>query len=207
MPMSSKNSRKIYVSENYYHVYNRGVEKRPIFLDADDYAVFLNLLKRHLEKQSVKDKCGRQYQNFHKDIELLSYCLMPNHFHFLFYLHNNISALPNLMRLVTNTYVNYFNRKYQRVGHLFQDRFKASMVLRDDYLQHITRYIHLNPKSYLDYKWSSLPYYIGHQNADWIKPERILTIFCNSEEYVKFLHDYSGYKDSLEEVKYELANY
>jgi REP element-mobilizing transposase RayT len=204
--MPSKNSRKIYVEEHYYHVYNRGVEKRLIFLDEKDYIVFLNLLKRHLSERKEHDKYGRQYKSFYEDLELLAFCLMPNHFHLLFYLKTDVSALPNTMRLVSNAYANYFNQKYLRVGHLFQDRFKASMILRDDYLQHISRYIHLNPKDYKDYKWSSLPYYLGSRYSDWVRPNRILEIFGSINAYSKFVNDYEDHKATMEEVQYELAN-
>lgn len=193
--------------ENYYHVYNRGVEKRLIFLDDKDYAVFLNLLKRHLDEEEFKDKYGRQYQNFYKDLELLAYCLMPNHYHLLFYLKADSTSLPKVMRLVANTYVSYFNKKYRRVGHLFQDRFKASMILRDDYLQHISRYIHLNPKDYVNYKWSSLAFYYGSKQASWIRPLRMLEVFDSQEDYKSFMDDHAGYGNSLEEVKAELADY
>lgn len=205
--MPSRNSRKIYAPQQYYHIYNRGVEKRKIFQDDEDYTVFLNLLKRHLDKSITKDKYGREYENYLGKVELLSFCLMPNHYHLLFYLGDDVTVLSNLIRRVTNSYSSYFNRKYHRVGHLFQDRYKASMILRDDYLVHISRYIHLNPSNFEVYQWSSLAYYYGQKNAAWVLPGKILELFSSSEEYSTFMRDYVSYKKELEDVKNELAAY
>lgn len=205
--MPSKNSRKTYVANSFYHAYNRGVEKRQIFFEDEDYRVFLNLLKRHLAKEYQKDVRGRIYQNYHNDLELLAFCLMPNHYHLLFYLKEDSSVLQNFMRLVANAYSSYFNRKYDRIGHLFQDRFKASHILMDDYLQHISRYIHLNPKEYKSYEWSSLPYFLGKKQASWIKPDRIIELFNSVQEYEDFTDDYISHKEMLDEVKHELANF
>ena len=79
--MPSRNSRKEYVPETMYHVYNRGHNKDKIFLDDNDYAVFLNLLKRYLSKTVVTDEKGRPYEQLRDEVELVAFCLMPNHFH------------------------------------------------------------------------------------------------------------------------------
>ncbi len=192
--MPSKNSRKIYASETYYHVYNRGVEKRVIFLNDTDYSVFLNLFKRHLSVSPKKDVRGRRYQHLRGQVDLLAYCLMPNHFHMLVYVSDNPECLPKLIKMVLNAYVDYFNRKYQRVGPLFQGRYKASIIDSDEYLLHISRYIHTNPENYLDWKPSSLKYYLGTQKADWLHPNRILSLFESRTDYLRFLTDYPSKK-------------
>lgn len=189
--MPSKNSRKIYVPATYYHVYNRGVEKREIFLDDTDYSVFLNLFKRYLSVSPKKDVRGRQYQHLRGQVELLAYCLMPNHFHILVYVSDNPEYLPKLIQMVVNAYVDYFNRKYQRLGPLFQGRYKASIIDSDEYLLHISRYIHRNPEDYLDWKPSSLKYYLGTQKAEWLHSNRIMSLFESRTDYLRFLTDYS----------------
>jgi len=204
--MPSRNSRKIYVANQFYHVYNRGVAKGKIFLDDEDYVVFLNLIKRYLSKEVVKDSYGRSYANFHHELELLVFCLMPNHVHFLFYLGDDVRALPDFMKRVANTYSAYFNKKYKRVGHLFQDRYKASAIYRDGYLQHISRYIHLNPKDYTTYKWSSYSYYCNKKKASWLKPDRVLEIFDSVADYKNFVTDFADYKESLDDIREELAD-
>lgn len=202
--MPSRNIVKEFSPEAYYHVYNRGVEKRIIFLDEEDYRVFLNLLKRYLSKTPTKDSSGREYEWLYPEMELLAYCLMPNHFHLFVYQHDT-DAVTRLMRGVGTSYTMYFNRKYKRVGTLYQDRFKATHITNDSYLQHISRYIHLNPREYLTWEYSSLPFYLGKKQADWVRPERVLEIFKGSD-YLEFVKDYIGHKEILEELKYDLAD-
>lgn len=204
--MPSKNREKVYLPQTYYHIYNRGVNKRRIFADQDDYAVFLNLLKRYLDDQPTKDSKGREYDWLHNDIELLAFCLMPNHFH-LFIYQEKPDAMTRLMRGVATAYTTYFNKKYHRIGPLFQDRFKASMVSRDDYLIHISRYIHLNPKTYKSWRFSSLPYYLGNKQAGWVRPDKVLESFSSARDYAQFLADYEDQKSILDELKTELADH
>lgn len=204
--MPSKNVIRHYDSDAYYHIYNRGVEKRDIFLDEEDYGVFLSLLKRHMDDKPHQDKSGRQYEQF-KDIELLAFCLMPNHFHLFIFQGDDAQAFTKLMQRISTSYTMYFNRKYNRVGHLFQERFKASRITSDDYLQHVSRYIHLNPREPFSYKWSSLPYYEGKLQAAWLKPQKAMAQFNNFKDYQQFLKDYQGQKKILDELKRELADH
>ncbi|MDO8591965.1 MAG: transposase [bacterium] len=203
--MPARNVVKEYAPDSYYHVYNRGVNKRTIFADGADYIVFLNLLKKRLSKEPTVDKYGRQAPHYKGEIELLAFCLMPNHFHLLLYQHDDSKAIAKLLQSVCTAYTMYFNRKHKRVGKLFQGNFKGSRVTSDEYLQHISRYIHLNPGDYKKYEWSSLPYYLGNQRAEWLEPTRILELF-EGDSYHRFLEDYEDYKESLDEIKYELAN-
>lgn len=204
--MPSRNIEKQYVEDSFYHVYNRGVNKRRIFIDDKDYAVFLNLLKRYLSFTPVKDPKGRTYESFYDKVELVCFCLMPNHFHMLLYLREP-PAITQLMRSVISSYTVYFNRRHQRVGHLFQDRFKAVRVDNDSYLTHITRYIHLNPVSYKTWDYTSLPYYLNEKSASWIRPDRILELFDDAKDYSDFVDDYIANKEMVDEIKNELANY
>jgi putative transposase len=204
--MPGRNIRKEFVPQSFYHVYNRGVEKRTIFLDENDYATFLNLLKRYLSKESSKDKFGRDGVTFFDEVELVAFCLMPNHFHLLIYVKDNADNLTSLLRRVSTSYVDYFNKKYKRVGSLFQGTYKAVRISDDSYLQHISRYIHLNPNKYLTWKYSSLQYYLQRQTAEWIMPQRILVVF-EGESYLNFLKDYEEQKELIEELKYELADH
>jgi len=132
---------------------------------------------------------------------------MPNHFHLLIYQHDNLEAFTKLMRRVSLSYTIYFNKRYKRVGHLFQSHFKAKKIDNDIYLQHISRYIHLNPRDYETYKWSSLPYFLDGSEADWVKPGRILELFWSKQDYLWFIDDYKDYKTSLSAIKSNLANY
>lgn len=112
-----------------------------------------------------------------------------------------------LLKAVTTSYGMYFNKKYSRVGPIFQGRFKSSSVQQDSYLHHVSRYIHLNPKEYTSWPYSSLPYYIGTHSAAWVRPGRIMDLFeQNSKKYLEFVSDYEEQKKLLNELKYELAD-
>lgn len=194
------------MEQSYYHVYNRGVNKQKIFVEKNDYVVFLSLLKRYLSGRSAQDNQGRDYVWLGDDLELLAFCLMPNHFHLLVF-QNTETAMEQLMRGVGTAYTMYFNTKYKRVGPLFQSSYKASMINHDAYLDHISRYIHLNPEAYKEWEFSSLPYYLGHKTAEWIRPARIMELFENSPKvYSAFVADYHQHKVMLDRLKPELAN-
>ncbi len=198
--MPRKNVIKQYAENQFYHIYNRGVNKEAIYIDDEDYRVFLNLLKRLLGHEVQKNIFGREYPNYFNEIELNTFCLMPNHFHILIYQHTE-SAVIKFMQSLAVSYSMYFNKKYDRVGPVFQSQYKASMITNNSYLYHISRYIHLNPTNFREWKYSSLPYYVSGRNATWIKPLRIMQLFRGIEEYNEFLDDYFGYKMSLELIE------
>lgn len=203
--MPSRNILKRDVAGGYYHIYSRGVDKRKIFVKPKDYAVFLNLLKRYLSDQTQKDKNGVLYPNLHSKLEILSFCLMPNHLHLLIF-QNDAGSMQSLMHAVLTSYSKYFNKTYRRRGPLFESRYKASLISEQSYLEHISRYIHLNPRSWRQYSYSSLPYFLGDLKAEWVRPKKILDMFNSRGEYLKFMEDYQDYKKILDEVKSELAD-
>ena len=186
--MPTRNSRKEYAPDTYYHVYSRGLNKQPIFFDEQDFSVFLGYLKRYLSYEASKRPNRKPVRSFAGDIDLLSYCLMRNHVHLLFYQHEDERALSALLQRVFTVYSMYFNKKYTRVGPVFQSRYLASRIDNDPYLHHISRYIHRNPKIWSEYEFSSLRYYTGEAYADWVKPGAILELFDNSpKKYLEFV--------------------
>jgi putative transposase len=203
--MPSRNIIREFAPDQYYHVYNRGVEKRIIFHDEQDYTVFLGLLKKYLTGER-QDKNNRHPVNAltHK-VELLAYCLMPNHFHLLLYQPDE-QGVTQLVRRVATGYAMYFNNRYKRVGALFQGKYKASVINKDAYLDHVSRYIHLNPKNYHAWKYTSLPYYQGKKRADWINANRILELFDSRQAYLDFVEDYESNKRELDVLKWQLAD-
>lgn len=203
--MASRNRTKQYTEDSYYHVYNRGVEKRVIFIDDEDYRVFMNLLKRYLDQEPIKDNKGREYEWLHERLELLAFCLMPNHFHLLLYQVDE-SSITRLMRGVCTSYTTYFNKKYKRIGPLFQDRYKASHINQDNYLLHISRYIHRNPRDYENWPYSSYGYFVGDRVAGWVQIAKIRTLFEDRQEYIRFVGDYEDYKNSLDDIASALAD-
>ena len=203
--MPRRNVLKVDVPDSYYHVYARGNNKLKIFRDKQDYSVLLSLLKRYLSAEQQKAPDGYMYPSLSGKIELLCFCLMPNHFHLLLY-QKDEKTMETLMRGVMTSYSLYFNKRYKRTGTLFESRYKASLISQQSYLEHITRYIHLNPTGWQKYPYSSLPYYLGKQKADWILPKFILDILGTKEKYIEFLKDCEDNKHMLDKIKHELAN-
>lgn len=189
----------------FYHVYARGASKRRIFLDEEDYLKFLQLLERYLSPEDARDPYGVPYPNFYNKVDLLAFCLMPNHFHLLVY-QRQVHMLTSLMQSVMTSYSRYFNKKYRRTGPLFESRFRTSAILDEAYLEHISRYIHLNPRQWRDYEYSSLPYYLQQDTVSWVRPERIVSIFGTPAEYLQFVEDYQENKKMMDILKKELAN-
>ena len=212
--MPARNTLKIYVENGFYHVYNRGVEKRTIFEDEQDYKVFLKYIEEvlsPLDKQEANTKVilqGLSLQNvrrpvksYYGKVEMLAYCLMPNHFHFVVR-QNDKESLEGLMRSLMTRYSMYFNKKYDRVGSLFQGRYKAVLVNEETYLLHLSRYIHLNPLEYtsdLENTYSSYLEYLGKRKTSWLNPNIILSFFKGN-----VLSDFkkvNSYKDFVEKYK------
>lgn len=199
--MPAKNSTKLYINNGYYHLYNRGVEKRVIFEDAQDYGVFLSYLKEYLlpkdekmlRKQLIdpitsvkkRDKILKSLRmnNFSNEIILLAYCLMPNHFHLLVK-QNSEKAIDTFMNSLCTRYSMYFNRKYKRVGPLYQGVYKAVLIETIEQFLHLSRYIHRNPLSLqgvalqtLSNQPSSYAEYLNLRKTKWVQPQEILEFF------------------------------
>lgn len=220
--MPAKNAIKQFEPERMYHVYNRGVEKRIIFCDERDYAVFLSFLKYALSPKesegaeidtsllSDAQRFNMRRLNLVEDVELVAFCLMPNHFHLLLYQHAQ-DGITRLMRSIATGYSVYFNKRYKRDGALFQGRYKAKSIDSEAYWQHISRYIHLNPldigKEYKSYEYSSYRFHVGVAEAVWIKPQIITANFKDMKEYQKFHDDYIPYRNQLKEIKDMLADH
>lgn len=226
--MPARNRVKTYVEDGYYHIYNRGVEKRDIFIDDQDYCVFLNFLKAYLSppvkelSHPVKEVTGsgpvrlRLLKSFFMEITLRTYCLMPNHFHLIIHQINK-NSMSKFMQALGTSYSMYFNKKYNRVGVLFQSVYRATLVMEDFYLLHLSRYIHLNPSELptgsdpvmiQQYPYSSYAYYLGKKNATWINPEPILSFFKNTQKanLKDFLSYQSFIEDYLEDSKEFLSS-
>lgn len=189
--MPSRNIVKLYVEGGYYHVYNRGVEKRDIFLDEQDYLTFIKYFQSFLSNDKLFGGGARPRVNLSNKVQLAAYCLMPNHFHLLIH-QDSLDGMTELLHRAMTGYVGYFNRKYGRVGGLFQDEFKAVLVDTDEYLMHVSRYIHLNPlgirENIWQYPYSSLRSY-SVDSSSWLKPKFILDLVGGTQAYRAFVND------------------
>lgn len=175
-------------------------------MDEEDYLFFYSLFSRHLSLIASKDAKSREYILLANELDLLAYCLLPNHFHLLIYQRQE-KALLRLMMSVCTAYTMYFNKKYKRRGPLFENNYRASLISNELYLQHISRYIHLNPKDYRRWRYSSLGQYLGDQaSPEWLKTQPILNMFQSVKEYADFVADYEEMRHSLENIKHELAD-
>ena len=150
-----------FVQGEYYHVYNRSVEKRIIFLNAYDYKRFILLLHVLNTDQNLKIRDLLKENNFdqllkieNKDplVAIGAYCLMPNHFHLLLTPLKD-GGISKFMLKVQTAYSMYFNNKNGRSGALFQGVFKSEHVDNDNYLRYLYSYIHLNPAKLKDKNW------------------------------------------------------
>ncbi len=201
--MPSKNTVRYYDAPAFYHVYNRGAHKQPIFGDDKDREKFLSLLGRHLDAgDAMRDANGNEYAKY--TVDVVAYCLMSNHFHLLLYQGDDIEAISKLMKSVTIAYTMYFNRKYKHQGTIFQGVFRASHIDDESYLLHMSRYIHMNPRSYLTYRWSSIAFYLGETAPVWVKSGRIEA--TTQAKYREFLREYEGRKAEIALLKDQLAD-
>ena len=157
--------RKIeFALEEFYHLYNRGNNKLPIFNDKSDYMRFILLLylSNHTDSEkvttlfdqglSVSDIFKKYSKNNDVLVNIGAYCLMPNHFHILVREIKG-SGMSKMMQKLLTAYSMYFNRKNERTGGLFESRFKATHVDSDEYLKYLYSYIHLNPVKLIDPMW------------------------------------------------------
>ncbi len=150
-----------FVPGEYFHIYNRGVNKMPIFLDDFDYKRFQKLLYMinsvNITKPSDQNNKKSPYPVWTKNnddslVEIGAYCLMPNHFHLLVKSKNETNTALFLQRLQLS-HSKYFNIKYDRSGSLFQGKVKATHITDDKQLKYLYSYIHLNPIKIIDPKW------------------------------------------------------
>ena len=209
--MPARNAVKIYVENSFYHVYNRGVEKRAIFLDDQDYRTFLHFLEIYLSpSKSLASPVltrsdlvrPRPVRPIDREVELLAYCLMPNHFHLLVRQVTK-NGMTKLIRRIATVYAMYFNERNQRVGTLFQGKYKAVLLDSEEQLLHLSRYIHLNPVELtrsdpLNYDYSSYGYYLGRKHADWINPKPVLSYFHSAVKGQGRIKGASSYQDFVE---------
>lgn len=213
--MPAKNVIKEYEAGGYYHIYNRGVDKRTIFEDYKDYKTFLSYLQLYLDpptltsdyfdlqglSSQVKVSPSKVLKNYFGDIRLLAYCLMPNHFHLMIQ-QNSERGIDNFMRSLSTKYVRYFNTRYERVGPLFQGIYKAVKLTNEYQFVYLSKYIHRNPigtptcednpRRLGEYKFSSYGNYLHLFSQTWVNTEEIMEMFSiynKNSSYSAFVED------------------
>jgi putative transposase len=190
-----------------YHVYNRGVDKRKVFLNTRDYQRFVDGLIIFNTKERIASHSFGTKKSFKDEnalVNIMAYCLMPNHFHLLLEQRTENGIAKYIQKLITG-YTMYFNKKHDRSGVLYQGVFKSKHVKTNAYLLELSRYIHANPteilgenakgrvdvRNYLlKYPWSSLSDYAdskGHSDLSALNKEMILGQFSSPSNYVDFV--------------------
>ena len=175
-PLSSMRTTRLSPGQ-YYHLYNRGVNRQPIFFCDENWLFFVRRLRHYFNPELA---------------EIIAYCLMPNHYHLLVYVKCE-DAGREVMQPFTVSYTKAINKQQQRSGHLFQGPFEAKHVNRDAYLKWLTRYIHLNPveaglvAAPADWVYSSYREYIGLRQGTLPSPEIVVSQFPSIEAYREFV--------------------
>ncbi len=211
------------VSGEIYHIFNRGLDKRTVFYDFNEYLRAYQSLKYYqfksppmkisafLSSSSEFRQKIEKVLNNEKLITMYSYCLMPNHFHIIARQETD-GGISKFVGQFLNSYTRYFNTKHKRVGGLFLDQFKNVLVKSDSQLLHLSRYIHLNPYSsgviknvddLIHYPWSSLREYLGFSPESICDHKLLLGNFSNIDQYKKFVFDRAEYQKELKEMEME----
>jgi len=213
-----------FAPEEYFHIYNRGTDKRVIFNNAGDYQRFLESLYLFNSTKRIVFRLIPKKERFTYDrdetiVDIGAYCLMPNHFHLLIRSKNDF-GVSNFMKKLLTAYSMYFNKKYNRSGVLFQGPFKAEHVTRDEYLKYLFSYIHLNPIKLIDKDWKEkgiqdfeqsrkfLNSYKNSSYVDYIGNSRIESnilnkiafpeYFKSSKDFDQFIEFWLSFKNNLE---------
>jgi putative transposase len=213
----------IFADGEIYHVYNRGIEGAPVFTTTKEYKrAIITLFYYSFSKPSLRlsealklaDSLRQEFfdklKELQRRVEIISYCLMPNHFHFLLKQLEK-GGVQKFVGDFTNSYTRYFNLRHNaRVGPIFQGPFKAVHIDTNEQLLHTSRYIHINPAvSFLvekeeleDYPWSSLPEYLGETVEEICSKDIILNQFKSVDDYRKFVFEQIDYGRELEKMKH-----
>jgi len=191
----------------YYHICNRAVNKQTIFHDTRDHFRFLFLIL-YFQSPMVFQQLGRLVKDFvlsraldikgevvkKRKIELVAFCIMPNHFH-LIVKELEEGAIATYMQRVLTAYSKYYNTKYEKFGHVFQGPYRAIHIVSDSQLKYLSSYIHRNPRELVSwinkedrYQWSSYQDYIGENRwGDLLLLDIVLGQFKNKGRYHEFV--------------------
>jgi putative transposase len=196
----------------FYHLYNRGNNRAPIFFERENYLFFLQRLRQYLLPI----------------LDVVAYCLMPTHYHLLVQITTNktsevvrtarqslgcrspeTSEVSRAMMRFSVSYTKAVNKRYDRVGALFQGSFQAKRADSNSYLAHLSRYIHLNPmlagygSSPEEWEFSSYPEYMGLRDGSLPVPDIVLAQFATREAYRAFVEDYAAEQEQIASLLFD----
>lgn len=217
--------RDIFTNGKIYHLYNKTIDDKRIFISSKNAQRYLSLISYYRSQkatlryshfkeleQTLKRKMLRElsFKKYFK-VNILSYCLMPTHFHLLVKQFKN-SGIVRFITDVTNAFTRYFNVKHKRKGPLFLTQFKSRIIRSREQLIHVSRYIHLNPYSsgivknihqLPSYPWSSYPDFLYEKDKFLCDTSIILDEFNQDRiKYKSFVTSNANYQQTLENIKY-----
>lgn len=215
----------IFANNQHYHIFNRGTDKREIFSDIQDYERFLlsmNLLN------DANDGLMIEWRNYKKTnplaalddflkflklgfrmriplVKIIAYCLNPNHYHFILEQIMD-KGIEKFLHKIGISHTKYYNEKNKRNGSLFQGVFKSVLIDSNEYLLYLSAYV--NKNNFIhgynkndDWKYSSLPDYLGKRDTELINKKIILNQFKNIDEYNEFLNNNALYMKNKKELE------
>ncbi len=182
---------RVYSTTGCYHIMLRGNERKRIFLDDEDRRRFLLIL---MNKKAETD------------FSVYSFCLMDNHVHMVFQDHKN--NMSNIMKGIATSYAMFFNNKYERVGHVFQDRYRSEPIEDERYLMAVIRYIHNNPvkagiiEKLEQYQWSSYQYYLDPIKIEPKLVDSLYILGMISEDSNQALQEFERFSTERDKTEY-----
>ncbi len=211
-------------TNEYYHIFNRGINKQPLFFGLRDFDRALHILEFYSyantpirfskfllsareNRTNILNSLRRENQ---KLVDIICYCLMPNHFHFLLKQRSE-NGISKFMANFQNSITRYLNTKYQKIGPILQGQFKAVRIEDEEQLLHVSRYIHLNPyTSYIlkdiedlrGYTWSSFPEYVEEGKCGISSSNVVLSNFKMKSDYKQFVYDQADYQRKLDAIRH-----
>lgn len=171
------NQPRFFQEDTYHHLYNRGANKQTIFFDKRDYGFFISKMLQNKLKY---------------EIEILAYCLMPNHFHIFIHQTQPDKLGSKFIGSIINSYTKTINKKYDRSGVLFESRTKSKIIYELDAFPILIKYILMNPvkaklvKKFYDWEYSSAKEFLGKSNQN-VTDKFIMEYFKNKNEFIKYV--------------------
>lgn len=221
------NRKLVFATSEIYHVFNRGVDKRVVFTSKRDYQHAIDSINYYqfatvpfrfsqyllLQVEERSRMFTQIIHNAKKEVSILAYCLMPNHFHLILKQERD-QGISRFVANFSNSYTKYFNARHDRNGALFQGPFKATHPDTDEEVIHLTRYLHLNPvTAYLidptkleNYPWSSFPEYMSLTDKQICDTSFVKSIFSTAEKYKQFVLDQVDYAKELAQINHLTIN-
>ncbi|MEK7131819.1 MAG: transposase [Patescibacteria group bacterium] len=204
-----------FAKDESYHIYNRGNDKRNIFLKDDDKERFIRLmfLCNSIKGIVVRDIPIGETYGFKRDetfVDIGAYCLMLNHFHLLVY-EKKEGGISLFMQKLCTAYSLYFNKKHSRTGKLFEGVFKAEHADKDEYLEYLFAYIHLNPIKLIEPKWREkgvsdmvkakqfLKNYRYSSYPDYMGENRVETAILNKSAFPEYFESHKEFEDYVDD--------